>query len=190
MTAPSKAALRASLRAARAACDPGACRAADAAIAGHVREVPAYRGARSIGAYAALPAEAQTATLLRDICATHGWVALPVYADDGAPAFARCVDPDALEVGVHGVRVPPQPWELVAPDALECVLVPGIGFDAAGRRLGRGQGFYDRLLARCTGTTIGLAYAVQVVEAVPEDAHDRRVHMVVTEAGVMHAAAD
>ena len=84
-------------------------------------------------------------------------------------------------------------WRLSAPefDALPAIdiariglmLVPGLAFTAAGLRLGRGGGYYDRLLARCAPhtRTIGVCFTTQLVAALPTEAHDRRVSRVVTE---------
>jgi 5-formyltetrahydrofolate cyclo-ligase len=79
----------------------------------------------------------------------------------------------------------------VAARDLDAVIVPGRAFDAAGGRLGRGKGFYDGLLSRlrpdARGSTVGLAFAAQLVTAVPREAHDRAVAWVATEDGVRRA---
>lgn len=66
---------------------------------------------------------------------------------------------------------------------LDAVVVPGLAFDRAGRRLGRGAGYYDRMLVRVTPhcATIGFGLHFQLVECVPCAAHDQRVHRVVTD---------
>ncbi len=65
---------------------------------------------------------------------------------------------------------------------IDLVIVPGIGFDLQGSRLGRGRGFYDRFLANpdFAGITCALAFEEQVVEKIPTDVHDIQVDMVVT----------
>ena len=63
---------------------------------------------------------------------------------------------------------------------LDLVLVPGVAFDLNGRRLGRGKGYYDRLLAEFEGWTCGVAFDQQVVEAVPSEPHDMRLTCLVT----------
>jgi 5-formyltetrahydrofolate cyclo-ligase len=67
--------------------------------------------------------------------------------------------------------------------------VPGVAFDASGRRLGRGGGSYDRALAARGAATlaVGLAYDEQVVDEVPTDAHDVPVDVVVTPTRVLRA---
>ncbi len=66
---------------------------------------------------------------------------------------------------------------------IDLVVVPGLGFDGAGNRLGRGRGFYDRFLAHAefTGSTCAVAFEEQVVEAIPADPHDIRVDMLITD---------
>ena len=60
------------------------------------------------------------------------------------------------------------------------ILVPGVAFDLHGRRLGRGKGFYDQLLAGVRGTTCGVAFDVQVVRELPQEPHDARVNCILT----------
>jgi 5-formyltetrahydrofolate cyclo-ligase len=68
-------------------------------------------------------------------------------------------------------------------------LIPGVAFDVRGVRLGRGQGWYDRTLSSCSGAVrVGLAYELQVVAAVPEEAWDMRMHALATEARLLWLA--
>jgi 5-formyltetrahydrofolate cyclo-ligase len=60
------------------------------------------------------------------------------------------------------------------------ILVPGVAFDLHGGRLGRGKGYYDRLLKELRGTTCGVAFDQQVVEAIPVEPHDVRLDHVLT----------
>lgn len=72
-------------------------------------------------------------------------------------------------------------------DVIDLVVVPGIGFDRRGNRVGRGKGFYDRLLADTPVTKIGVAYDFQVFDTVPSQAHDVRVDIVITDKAYYHA---
>jgi 5-formyltetrahydrofolate cyclo-ligase len=70
------------------------------------------------------------------------------------------------------------------------VFVPGVAFDTRGQRLGRGKGWYDRLLRQLGGNTVfvGLGYEFQIVEEVPTESWDEKVHYVVTEERVIDCA--
>ena len=62
----------------------------------------------------------------------------------------------------------------------DLVLVPGMAFDLQGNRLGRGQGFYDRLLAKTSGVKCGVAYDFQLLKNIPAETHDARVSFIFT----------
>jgi 5-formyltetrahydrofolate cyclo-ligase len=89
---------------------------------------------------------------------------------------------DDLMVSAMGLREPvtgiPFPISLI-----DLVIVPGLGFDEYGNRLGRGRGFYDRFLAHpeFAGTACGLAFEDQITPRVPVGPLDRRVDMLVTD---------
>ncbi len=78
------------------------------------------------------------------------------------------------------------PQRRVAPRELDLVVVPGVGFDRLGNRLGAGCGYYDRLLARLRpgALRIGLCYEAQLLECIPTQAHDVPMNLVVTERAV------
>ena len=71
-----------------------------------------------------------------------------------------------------------QPYHLARP---EWILVPGVGFDLSGMRLGRGKGFYDRYLEDKAVLKIGLAWTEQLVEKIPSERHDCRMDFIITE---------
>jgi 5-formyltetrahydrofolate cyclo-ligase len=85
-----------------------------------------------------------------------------------------------LAAGTFGV---PEPQEAIVVDPLQLqlVLVPALAFDPAGRRLGYGAGFFDRLLKKTDALRIGLAYAAQIQERLPEEENDCRVEEIITE---------
>ena len=87
-----------------------------------------------------------------------------------------------IVAGYLGIPEPKASLPAVDPDAIDWVLVPGVAFDAAGRRLGYGGGFYDRLLplVRTGVPRIAGAFDVQSVDEVPAGPHDRRVDAVVS----------
>lgn len=66
----------------------------------------------------------------------------------------------------------PEPVGEVYKDRIDVVLVPGVAFDAKGNRLGRGKGYYDRILKNCSAYKIGLCFGFQFVKKVPVDPND------------------
>lgn len=91
-----------------------------------------------------------------------------------------------LERSRFGFKEPLSVLPTIAPESLQLILVPGRAFDAEGNRLGRGGGYYDRFIAGLDGPRlVALAFDCQVVDAVPHEAHDRPVDMVLTEERVI-----
>ncbi|WP_407402094.1 5-formyltetrahydrofolate cyclo-ligase [Sodaliphilus sp.] len=68
----------------------------------------------------------------------------------------------------------------VNPDIIDLIIVPAVALDMQGHRLGRGKGYYDRLLDTTGAYTIGVALDFQLVENVPVEEHDKRLNAVVT----------
>ncbi len=85
-----------------------------------------------------------------------------------------------LAPGTFGVPEPRDPV-LIDPGELELVLVPALAYDRAGRRLGYGAGYFDRLLKKTGALRIGLAYGEQILDHLPEEANDCRIEEIVTE---------
>jgi 5-formyltetrahydrofolate cyclo-ligase len=88
----------------------------------------------------------------------------------------------------YDIRVPRDGCPTVEPEQIDVILLPGLAFDRAGNRLGRGAGFYDRYITalRDSGhnpTLIGVCYHAQIVDSVPTEPHDHRVDRVITELG-------
>jgi 5-formyltetrahydrofolate cyclo-ligase len=149
---------------------------------------PEFAGARRVALFASLPDEIPTRSLFERVVASGKQCVLPRVDVERGLRFARVERWEALEPGSFGALAPPAdatPCEFSAGDL---VVVPGLAFDAMGGRLGRGGGYYDRAFPPGEDPVpilFGLAYAVQLVDAVPVEPHDRRVEAVVTEAGLV-----
>jgi 5-formyltetrahydrofolate cyclo-ligase len=150
-----KQALRRRMRQLRSAVDDPTERSI--AIWSHVRVEPAVRAARSVMAFASVPGEPDSGPFLEWCLGLGKHVVVP----DAAPTAAVPADPRSLDV----------------------VIVPGLAFTRDGDRLGQGGGWYDRFLADVSCTTIGVGFALQVVEELPVADHDVRLDIVITEDG-------
>lgn len=85
-----------------------------------------------------------------------------------------------LEIGAFHIEEPTGD-EMFDPEQLELIVVPAVAYDRCGNRLGRGKGFYDRLLAVSRATKIGVGYDFQLVEEIPVEEHDVPVDVVITD---------
>lgn len=89
-------------------------------------------------------------------------------------------DKSRLELGAFHIEEPSGD-DLCDPDSIELIIVPAVAYDHSGNRLGRGKGFYDRLLQTSKATKIGVAYDFQLVEEIPVEEHDVPVDIVITD---------
>jgi 5-formyltetrahydrofolate cyclo-ligase len=180
-----KAALRATARARLAAISPGARAAAEAEIARRVWTVPEIAGARTLLLFASLPSEVHTdaiaaAARARGIVVTYPRC-LPETREMRLHSVAAV---DELRTGAYGIREPDEAaCPLVGTEEIDAALVPGLAWDRAGGRLGRGAGYYDRLLAAPAwrGFVCGIFFAAQEADAVPADPWDVAMDAVVTD---------
>ena len=184
--AAAKAALRTEVRG-RIRGIPGEKRVEAVARVGEtLRGLESWIAARWVGGYVALRDELDLSGLLRERLAVGGRVAVPAWdAERGEYVFREIRDWDGdLVPGAFGVREPRPTCGVVDVTWLDFVLVPGIAFDTRGGRLGRGRGFYDRLLAPAIGVTCGVGMDEQLVPEVPMETHDTRLNLVVVPGGL------
>lgn len=195
VTQETKARIRAQVIARRDAMAPADRAAASTAIRARLADLDAVTDARTLLAFASFGTEVDLDPLLSDRIADGVGVFLP-YIERFSPPdlqIARVADLDRDLVPARlGIREPdPQRRRAARVDRLDVVIAPGVAFDRMGRRLGHGAGFYDRLLGRLRPGTpvIAVAFSTQIVDDVPEEPHDRRVHTIVTETDTITAPA-
>lgn len=143
-----------------------------------------------ISGYVPVGEEADVMPLLTRLAERGHELALPAVLDRGRPLAFRAWAPGAaLMPGWYGIPCPPESAPERRPTI---VLLPLLGFDRRGHRLGHGAGFYDRSLAalRAEGPVlaVGLAFAVQELAHVPAEAHDEPLDWIVTERDAMSTA--
>ena len=144
-----------------------------------VRLRPHLADARVILAYYSLPDEVCTHALLDDLVAEGKTVLLPKVLDDTTMELRRYTGPRDLQEGAYGIQEPVgSPFTDYA--QIDLALIPGVAFDADGHRLGRGRGYYDRFLKNIHfPLLIGLCFDFQKLEAIPCDANDIPVDIVI-----------
>lgn len=173
-----KAARAGQAQARRLAHDP----AAAGALTAHAPRLGLAAGAVVAG-YWPLGGEIDPRPLMAALAGLGCRLALPVVVARAAPLeFRAWAEGEPLEAGPHGTAHPPTTAPRLRPDV---VLVPLLGFDRGGWRLGYGGGYYDRTLQSLRETApiraIGLAFAAQEMAAVPRDGHDQPLDAIATE---------
>lgn len=178
----SKAALRQQIRA-RLSGMTAEQRTADSSNARSlVERQTVWKQAQAVLFFAPLPGELDIWPLLDDALAAGKTVALPRF-DAEASGYISCRIQNLagdLQTGRYGVREAAGHCPPIELSRLDLILVPGVAFDLCGRRLGRGKGFYDQLLALVRGTTCGVAFDEQIVGEIPVEPHDVAVNCILT----------
>jgi len=138
--------------------------------------------ARTILFFAPLADEPDVWPALETALAAGKIVALPRF-DRETKNYVACQVQNLSEdlvSGQFGIREPRNSCPVLPLNRLDLILVPGVAFDPQGRRLGRGKGFYDQLLAEVRGITCGVAFDEQIVDAVPVAPHDVTLNCILT----------
>jgi 5-formyltetrahydrofolate cyclo-ligase len=162
-----------------------------AALCARIRErlasLPAWKQASLVALYAPLRGEVDLLPLVEMARAEGKRVVFPrASIVRRTLEFYEIESVDQLSPGAYGVPEPLADAKRRVPlAAVDLFLVPGVAFDGAGRRLGFGGGYYDRLLEFPGLATVGIAFEIQMRDALPEEAHDRKVDLVLTELRTM-----
>jgi len=159
-------------------------------VTARILSTTAYVESRTVLAYSSFGSELATGSFADAVLASGRKLVLP-----RVNRATRCLD--LYRVAERGRDLVASSWGIVEPDPNRCepvcpgevefVLVPGVAFDPVGARVGYGGGFYDKLFESCFALgsrphMLAPAFACQIVDTVPVEAHDIRVDRVVTEA--------
>jgi 5-formyltetrahydrofolate cyclo-ligase len=180
---------RAALIARRVAVPAAERRERDAAITHHLRALVPDLARRHVGFYWPFKGEYDPRPLARALHGEGARLALPVVAAKGRPLIFRDWRPGVPMVpGVWNIPIPAE-GEEVMPDTL---LIPLVGFDPRGYRLGYGGGYYDRTLANMAPRplAIGVGFEVSRLATIHPQPHDMRMDLIVTEAGANLVSAN
>jgi len=157
--------------------------AASREICARLAAMPEARSAAVIMSYAAAWDEADMSIFNAWALAEGKTVAYPITRGGGEMDAAVPVDETAFERGKFGIYSPVRERsQIIAPESIDLIIVPCVGFDGACRRLGHGGGYYDRFLGKCpSARCIAVAFEAQRLDAAACEEHDRPVDAVVTE---------
>ena len=176
-----KAALRKKVRSELKSLLPEKCKSDSEKICATLKEQSFWKNAAAVLFFAPLPDEIDLWPLLGE-SVKEKIIALPSFDPDQQFYSSRQIIDLHGEImpGQFGIREPSAGSIEIPLTQLDLILVPGVAFDRHGHRLGRGQGFYDRLLEKFRGIKCGIAFAEQVVEAVPVETLDVKMDYILT----------
>lgn len=151
------------------------------------RDESLWQSARCLLFFCPMPQEPDIQPLMAVAFSRGAEVAVPRF-DVTRKDYDVCLisSPDDLRTGQFGILEPRPDCAAISLNRLDFAFVPGLAFDHVGRRLGRGKGFFDRLLARIEGHKCGVAFDWQVMAAVPVEPHDIRVDSLLTPTRWIH----
>lgn len=171
---PSKKELRALARQRKAAHSPAELRIMSEQVCRGVCCSLFWQQAHSVLLYHPLPDEVDVTALLHAAVSAGKQVLLPVVTGPDSIEVRRWTPDTPMQTGAFGIEEPSgEDISREEYDSIDLAIVPGMGFDSEGHRLGRGKGYYDRLLTRMpTAHLTGLCFPFQMLPEVPHEAHD------------------
>jgi 5-formyltetrahydrofolate cyclo-ligase len=146
-------------------------------------QFPPYLMRRSVAVYSPIQNEVETADIRDQALAAGKRVFYPRCGREDALELVEIESVTQLGMGRFGILEPTGEKRLSRQDQEELVVfVPGVAFDLHGNRLGRGKGWYDRLIKKLRRATFAaLAYDFQIMDEVPAEEWDQKVHYLITE---------
>jgi 5-formyltetrahydrofolate cyclo-ligase len=153
--------------------------------------LPEFRKAQTVFFFISFRSEVNTVPMIKKALSEGKRVCLPYTFTDHKEMVASQVTnlERELTLGNYDIMEPrPEFLRPVPPREIDIIILPGVAFDCAGRRLGYGGGYYDRFLRRCDHRChlVALCFELQVIDEVPCSDHDHRVHKIVTEKRIIN----
>ncbi|RLG18504.1 5-formyltetrahydrofolate cyclo-ligase [Candidatus Micrarchaeota archaeon] len=156
-----------------------------ASIMSKLFELPEFEKAGVVLFYASKRDEVQTLEMIQAALDKGKKIVLPITVVEGKNLIlSEIKSVRELVEGAFGVLEPAN-FVPVEERLIELAVVPGVAFDSQGDRIGHGMGYYDKLLKKLKCPIIGLAFEFQLVDDIPEEEHDVRVHKIITEKRVI-----
>lgn len=144
-----------------------------------------YLNAEHILFYVSTPEEVDTHSAIKEALTSGKKVYVPKIVGD-ILAICPIYDFHQLEPGEYGILEPCKNSETAEALKMDLIVIPGVGFDHRGHRLGHGKGHYDRLLKATRGFKVGLAFEEQLVPELPIEEHDVPVDALLTDQNLLY----
>lgn len=179
-----KAQLRGEIEARRQALDSHWISEASQRIVERTLTLDVFKSAESVALYKAIAGEVDLERLFSACWNLGKRTCSPVFNSSRKTyELAEITAKTSYINGNYGIQEPEDP-SLVPIDDMDLIIVPGVAFDTSGNRLGRGGGYYDRLLEGFSGIKVAVTFDFQLFSKIPHESCDIPVHFIVTESKV------
>ena len=170
-----KSQIRAEIRALKSTLTTNEKAQAANAVFTNLAKLQIWHNAKNNLQYYSLPDELQTVSFLEQIIDKN--IFLPKV--DGNNLIVLPYSKNSLQQGAFSIHEPLGDI-CINPSDLDLIIVPGIAYDKEMNRLGRGKGYYDKLLIQCNAYKIGVCYDFQLIDKIPNEKHDVKMDMIIT----------
>lgn len=145
-------------------------------------KIDEYKKAKNILFYVSYDGEVFTHNVIKESFIDKKIVVPISNNEDYSLILSKLNSFEDLVEGRYGILEPKkEKIKEISIDELELIIVPGVGYDEQGRRIGHGKGYYDNLLKNSKALTIGLAFEFQIIKKIPIEKHDITIDKIVTE---------
>ncbi len=149
-------------------------------------KIETLKSSELIGVYSSKDHEIETKNLINKLFKENKKIFLPKIQDNQL-LFKEIKSLNDLELGKFKILEPKLTCKTINPNNLDLLIIPCIAIDTNGNRLGRGGGFYDKLLQNHPEIkTLCLAHEAQLIEKIPTEKHDKKVDLVITEKRIIY----
>ncbi|MBQ3849741.1 MAG: 5-formyltetrahydrofolate cyclo-ligase [Clostridia bacterium] len=157
-----------------------------AAVAEALLSIEKLRGAEYVLAYMPMKYELDILPAVEKLRKIGVKPVFPLCVENGGLRLFIPAKENGFKVGAYGILEPNEETaQEIEAEELDAILLPAIGFDRNGYRLGQGGGYYDRLLAKTDCLRIAVGFNCQLMESIPVEDTDQRVDIVVTPDEIM-----
>ena len=149
-------------------------------IVERILKLEPFQKAETIALYMAFGGEVELSPLFSICWELYKRTCIPVFNEQTKIyEMAEITAETKFKTGNYDIKEPENAHRIPM-NAIDLMLVPGVAFSTDGKRIGRGGGYYDRLLKGYQGTAVGVAFDEQIVAEIPCEAHDLPVDYIVT----------
>jgi len=156
----------------------------DALIMQNLSRLPEYLAAKTVFSFVGMASEPDTASFIADALSRGKRVCVPLCTAPGIMELKEICALSELSPGSFSILEPPVDNPTLTPDEVDFALIPCLGCDRKGFRIGRGGGYYDRFLAAYGGKAALLCREIFIMEHIPVEPHDAQLPIIVSDGGI------